>query len=130
MDEHSKLARVALDIPPEADAAFRTNVSKMSGVLPSNIRGELRALLSGVVTRAQEAYRIRVRLVESQPRGAADLSDYQPIGPRWALSDHWPVIASVLERELGDQPDTLRRVLLALSNADPRAVPANETAEI
>jgi histidine kinase/DNA gyrase B/HSP90-like ATPase len=117
-DEHSKLARVALDIPPGADAAFGTSVSKMSVILPTAIRGELQALLSGVVTRAQDAYRQRIRLVptdsEELPREGS-----QDAGGGWSLNDHWPVIMSILERELGEQPEILRRVLVALANAEP-----------
>lgn len=123
MDEHSKLARVALDIPPGAERAFGTSVSKMSVILPAEIRGELRALLSGVVPLAQEAYRRRIRLVEP-PRGSQAAEPHDPLEPRRSLSDHWPMIASILERELGDQPETLRRVLLALANANPMTQPA------
>lgn len=128
VDEHSKLARVALDIPPGCDGAFRTSVSKMSVILPATIRGELRALLSGVVTRAQEAYRQRIRLVAFPDGEEPGGSEHDPSGAGWALSDHWPVIAAVLERELGDQPETLRRVLLALANADTATRPPANTA--
>jgi hypothetical protein len=124
MDEHSKLARVALDIPPGAEDAFGTSVSKMSVILPAGIRGELRTLLSGVVTRAQEAYRQRIKLVESSPGYERDEPDHHPLEPGWSLSDHWPRIAAILERELEDQPETLRRVLLALANADTATPPA------
>jgi hypothetical protein len=124
-DEHSKLARVALDIPPGADAAFGTSVSKMSVILPSGIRGELRALLAGVVTRAQEAYRQRIRLVPASS-GEPFAEEPASTAGRWSLNDHWPVIATTLERELGDQPQTLRRVLLALANAQPWSTPDAE----
>lgn len=124
MDEHSKLARVALDIPPEADGAFATSVSKMSVILPAGIRPEMRTLLSGVVTRAQEAYRQRVQLVEPSPADGAGAPDHRRGSQGWSLADDWPLIASVLERELRGQPETLRRVMLALANADREAAPA------
>jgi len=47
LDEHSKLARIALDIPVGADDAFRTNVSKMTVALPDALRAPLRALVAG-----------------------------------------------------------------------------------
>lgn len=120
MDEHSKLARVAIDIPPGAEGAFGTSVTKMSVILPPAIRGELRTLLSGVVARAQDAYRQRIRLVEP-PDGDAITAEGPSVARDWSLSDHWPVIAAILERELRDQPEVLRRVLVALANADPLA---------
>lgn len=125
MDEHSKLARIALDIPQGADTAFRPSVAKMSVILPRQIRSELRALVSGVVASAQDAYRQRMRLVESSV--PPDERPAPPLDGGWSLSDHWPLIASVLERELSDQPEVLRRVLLALANADTAAAGSSAT---
>ncbi|HEX4306114.1 MAG TPA: ATP-binding protein [Solirubrobacterales bacterium] len=114
-DEHSKLARVAVNIPPSADGLFRTNVSKMTVTLPAELRPALRALASGVVAQAQDAYRQRVRLVVAgedveEPRST-------PAQQEWRLGDHWGRVVQVLEAELGDQPELLRRVLVSL--ADP-----------
>jgi hypothetical protein len=115
LDEHSKLARIALEIPPHADAAFRTDVAKMHVGLPDPLRAQLRVLVAGVVTHAQDTYRQRTRLVPvpdvaTEREGAAE-----PL----VLGDHWPMITGVLERELADQPDVLDRVLVALVNARP-----------
>jgi hypothetical protein len=112
LDEHTKLARMSLDIPPEADAAFRTDVAKMRVALPEELRPQLRVLIAGVVARAQETYRQRVRLVPAVGTAAPE-----PAG--FLLGDHWPVVSSVLERELADHPELLDRVLLALINARP-----------
>ncbi|MDQ3690416.1 MAG: ATP-binding protein, partial [Chloroflexota bacterium] len=60
-DEHSKLARIAIDIPPSLESAFQTNVAKMRVVLPEEIRPTLRVLAAGVVACAQESYRRRLR---------------------------------------------------------------------
>jgi hypothetical protein len=109
-DEHSKLARIAVNIPPIADAAFRTNVSKMSVTVPKDLRPALRTVASGVVSQAQDAYRQRVKLVTPGPTvQSAD-------GPlNWQLGDQWSWVVEVLEAELGDQPEVLRRVLASLS---------------
>jgi Histidine kinase-, DNA gyrase B-, and HSP90-like ATPase len=116
MDEHSKLARVAVDIPAGADEAFRTNVAKMSVGLPDDLRPQLRVLIAGVVSQAQDVYRQRVRLVpdaeEQTPAGLAS---------PFALADHWPMIVDVLEREMADHTELLDRVLVALVNARPGA---------
>jgi Histidine kinase-, DNA gyrase B-, and HSP90-like ATPase len=118
MDEHSKLARVAVNIPLAADAAFRTNVSKMSVTLPPELRPPLRTLASGLVARAQDAYRQRVRLLPAAPAPEAD-SQLAYSGEDWRLGDEWTRVVEVLEAELGDQPDLLQRVLSRLA-----AVPA------
>ncbi len=122
-DEHSKLARVALDVPPGADDAFRTNVSKMSVALPVELRPALRAVLSGVVSRAQDAYRQRVALVPDANGGSE--SEAAPAdSPEWRLGDDWTRVVEILERELRDDPDTLRRVLLALAGAGSSSLEA------
>jgi hypothetical protein len=118
LDEHAKLARIALDIPPGADAAFRTDVAKMHVGLPDALRPQLRVLVAGVVTHAQDVYRRRSRLV-AVPRSeeGRDRGD-MPDGPV-ILGDHWPMITRILERELADQPELLDRILVALVNASP-----------
>jgi hypothetical protein len=120
LDEHTKLARISLDIPRGADGAFQTNVSKMNIILPESLRGDLRAVISGVVIRAQDVYRQRIEVLEGGAAGDADpkatsIDPERTLGGR--LADDWPMIAAVLERELGDQPELLRRVLVALANA-------------
>jgi hypothetical protein len=114
-DEHSKLARIAVNIPPAADGLFRTNVSKMTVTLPAELRPALRALASGVVAQAQDAYRQRMRLVVSpnEPTSGGPVSD----SDEWRLGDHWGRVVRVLEAELSDQPELLRRVLVRLSES-------------
>jgi hypothetical protein len=119
MDEHSKLARIAIDIPPGAEDAFRINVAKMRVVVPEALRPPLRALAAGIVATAQDAYRHRLHLVtedsgvdEASAAGAATIADL------------WPVISEVVSRELADHPELVRRVLVALANARPASPPA------
>ncbi len=57
LDEHTKLARIAIDIPRPADTAFGINVSKMRVLIPGELRADLRAIASAVANRAQAAYR-------------------------------------------------------------------------
>jgi hypothetical protein len=123
MDEHSKLARVAIDLPGEAEDLFRINVAKMAVGLPEVLRPELRVIATGIVARAQDAYRRRARLV---PEGPDESIDAATMGG--TLGDHWPVIVDVLERELADHPDLLERVLLGLINSGGRTQPAGLSA--
>ncbi len=110
LDEHTKLARIAVDIPTRADDAFRTNVAKMSVGLPDVLRPPLRALAAGVVSRAQDAYRARVRLVPDNVE-----TDENTL----SVGDQWPEISRALETVLGHDPRLLDRALVALANVRP-----------
>jgi hypothetical protein len=116
MDEHSKLARIAIDLPAGVEDLFQINVAKMRVVFPDAMRPQLRALAAGVANRAQEAYRRRLRLVGSDVEGISDVGRAQT-SASYSLGDVWPLVTDVLARELRDHPDLLNRVLLALANA-------------
>lgn len=57
VDEHTKLARVALRFSPQLDEAFKVNVAKMKVQLPQQIRDQIEHALKPVIKLAQEAYR-------------------------------------------------------------------------
>ncbi len=136
-DEHTKLARIAIDIPRGADAAFGINVSKMRVLIPADVRADLRAIASAVANRAQAAYRQNgggrpgqmsfggkasprntkassdgSSITSAQTNGSAAASeiDTESLVP-------WHVIYDVLRDELASQPDLLRQILDALSDA-------------
>lgn len=117
LDEHAKLARIAVDIPPTAESTFRINVSKMTVGLPEALRPQLRALLAGVVSVAQDVYRRRLTLVSPDAEREHDSrhEQRQPI----TVGDQWPVILDVLTSHLGEQAELLDRVLVALANVRP-----------
>ena len=57
LDEHTKLARVALRFSPQLDDAFRVNVSKMRVELPQGMREQISELITPVTRLANETYR-------------------------------------------------------------------------
>ena len=57
MDEHSKLARVALDFTPNLDPAFGINISKIVVKLPNDLRDELEPVINQVARIAAQRYR-------------------------------------------------------------------------
>jgi len=57
LDEHVKLARIAVDFPPSADVAFRLNVTKMGISFPAEVRERLAKIVRDTTRRAQEVYR-------------------------------------------------------------------------
>jgi hypothetical protein len=117
LDEHAKLARIALDIPSEAETAFRINVSKMTVGLPESLRPQLRALVAGVVSVAQDVYRRRLAVVSEEV--AADRDTQPESVPLLTIGDQWPTILDVLNTHLGSQAELLDRVLVDLANVRP-----------
>lgn len=57
IDEHTKLARVAIDFTPSLDAAFGVNISKAIVNLPPDLHEELEPVVSQVVRAATQRYR-------------------------------------------------------------------------
>jgi hypothetical protein len=57
LDEHTKLARVALSFDPRLDDAFRINVAKMRVQLPRQLREQIEKAVAPVIKAAQLAYR-------------------------------------------------------------------------
>jgi hypothetical protein len=115
IDEHTKLARVAVELPEGCDDFFRVNVTKMRVSVPPALRDALVAIASGVVAEAGTSYR------RAAGRGAASTSD-----GRASTSTHIPLLISTLtmderdilmtvadlaREEFRDEPDILRRLL-------------------
>ena len=128
IDEHIKLARVAVLFDRGADEAFGINVAKMRVVLPAALREEFKEIAADVAKRANSAYRQKGRPGQGShtgasprvtpgtraPRGVADLEARRDSSMRFVRR-----IVRALEAELGNQPRLLRRVLLALAEVDP-----------
>ena len=137
-DEHTKLARIAIEIPRAADTAFGINVSKMRVLIPAEVRADLKAIASAMAKRAQGAYR---QAGDSGPRqgalagdgskGARDSGssldhrgDLPASSSSAAVSESdgnapmvpWSVVHAVLEEELASHPRLLKRILSAVGN--------------
>lgn len=57
IDEHLKLARIAVSFSPHVDNAFKINVSKMNVQLPEQIRDQIEIATKPVAKIAQDTYR-------------------------------------------------------------------------
>ena len=57
IDEHTKLARIAISFSPHLDDAFKINVSKMRVQLPAQIRDQVEIAVRPATKLAQETYR-------------------------------------------------------------------------
>ena len=71
-DEHTKLARAAIEFSPELDEVFRVNVAKARVLMPASLREQLEPAVAELVREAQMAYRKR----------GAPRSRPQPVAPR------------------------------------------------
>ena len=56
-DEHTKLARISIDIPMEAEELFQVNVAKKHVTLPQEFKQALMPLISPITIKAQDVYR-------------------------------------------------------------------------
>jgi Histidine kinase-, DNA gyrase B-, and HSP90-like ATPase len=137
-DEHTKLARISLDIPPGCDELFQINVSKMRVTLPADLRSMLKAMVTGVAATAQDAYRRGERdrspLAAAQP-GSGESQNGRVLGVfsesassggafDRRLGVYWPELERVLVEELAEQPQLLSRVLRRLSRVATHDAPA------
>lgn len=57
LDEHLKLARVALSFSPRIDDAFKINVAKMRVTLPASVRDEIARAIAPLTSLANKVYR-------------------------------------------------------------------------
>lgn len=55
-DEHTKLARAALDFDPAMDAAFRIDLGKMRVILPEELRDEIKDFITQYTREARKRY--------------------------------------------------------------------------
>lgn len=116
-DEHTKLARIAVDIPPGTDELFGINVAKVRITIPSAIRSELAVIASGVAARASGTYRQHLasrrgnRSLTVAPGTASDSAAEIPSAATYTQ------LIRILNEELSDHPDVVARILSRLQLA-------------
>ncbi len=91
VDEHTKLARIAVSFLPALDEAFKINVAKMRVQLPPAIREQVEEAIKPVIKLAQETYRKHPTVPAiSEPVGQAAPPD--TAGPALPSSGAKPVV--------------------------------------
>jgi hypothetical protein len=121
LDEHAKLARIAINLPSGHEELFGINVAKMSVVIPEAARAQLRTIASAVVQQAQSSYRdqmvdatVATAPEPSAPREAA-AATARGVGP--SVSGDWPLILRTVNEALADVPTRRDDLLTRLVNA-------------
>jgi hypothetical protein len=107
IDEHTKLARIAVSFSPALDEAFKVNVAKMRVQLPEAIRDGIRNAIIPVVKLARETYdrKSRVALLPPSRRGESAVPP-SPVSNR-DLSASTPAAADgALQSLARPRPDT------------------------
>ena len=122
LDEHAKLARIAIDLPAGHEELFGINVAKMSIVIPEAARAPLRTIASAVVQRAQSSYRDQIhnstkaeRSSRSTSAPKLDADSSRNGGP--SISGDWPLIMKTISDTLRDDPNRRDELLVRLANA-------------
>jgi hypothetical protein len=133
VDEHTKLARVAVDIPAARDDEFGLDVAKMRVRIPTELRGHFLAIASGVATEAGSAYRSGERSPRLESERSVELvghamPDVDPSQlPIADLSFARSVIEAIFD-EMQGEPDMRRRLLTRVDAAAVRHVRLNRRA--
>lgn len=114
LDEHTKLARVAIDLPSGVDELFRVNVAKMRVTIPRPLRQPLMAIATGVAGEAGARYRTRPDRRHDAAGRKAELTGGGPtmvsvLTP--AERDVLQTVLRVARDEFREEPDALRRLL-------------------
>jgi hypothetical protein len=104
-DEHSKLARAALDFHPDLDSAFEVNVAKATVSLPADLRERLREPIDDLARWAQRVYRQRDVVRPSVGEGFRAGSEESSVDGRSAPPD----LKEALAMPNGHRSDSLRR---------------------
>jgi hypothetical protein len=122
LDEHAKLARIAIDLPTGHEELFGINVAKMSIVIPEAARPPLRTIASAVVQRAQSSYRDQIHgsamageLSKETVGGRSETNSPVNGGP--SISGDWPLILRTVNDTLRDDPSRRDELLVRLVNA-------------
>ena len=100
-DEHTKLARVSIDLPPGAEELFELNISKTQVRIPSALRPSLAAVASHLSRAAQEAYR-RTMPPPSAPVRPLAISDPRMRAIKALVRMVVVAVQTILDEELVD----------------------------
>jgi hypothetical protein len=132
LDEHTKLARVAISFEPRLDEAFRINVAKMRVQIPRQLREQIEHAIAPVIKLAQAAYRrSQVAAVKQAPPASGFNHDERKAAASIAgaaIRVIKPERLAVLSAEHIDDEDRLLTVHHLL--AELKRVASNEEREV
>lgn len=121
-DEHTKLARAALDFYPNLDSAFEINVAKVRVSLPQDLRDQLKEPIERLVKRAKAVYD-RKEEAGSSPAGRRGASARRLVPPTGSGGNGGgiPHVRIALEHaaKKADEDAALKRIVGVLRTESP-----------
>jgi hypothetical protein len=121
-DEHTKLARAAIDFSPDLDSAFEVNIAKFRVTLPPELKDELQEPVDRLVRRAKSVYSGQ----KSALKSSAQLADYSAV-PNGDVSKRYTtgkklMIKRAFEQAAADaeESDALMKIIRALCKRFPK----------
>lgn len=121
-DEHTKLARAALDFYPDLDSAFEINVAKIRVTVPPELRDQLKEPVERLVKRAKAVYDRR------EDGGSSSRGKRGTAGQRGGGTSHGGRqtgagrhVRDALEQaaQKADEEEALKRIVRALRTESP-----------
>lgn len=128
LDEHRKLARIAISFPPKLDDEFKINVAKMRVSLPAALRDIIAKAIGPAVTLAEDEYRQR----ERKSGGSAPTGSTPTPSPTAApAASSSPVTEPTPEPSLEPAPDGVSSAALTRTGDAPTALaPAASSVQV
>lgn len=120
-EEAHRLARIRIDIPNTADAAWKIDVRKSMAKPPVSLRPWLMALAENTRDRARRVFAFRgtpVPAAGNQPIEQAWRVEHLNAGMRYRIDDSHPSVAAVLERA-GDLQTQVKAMLRVIEETVP-----------
>lgn len=128
LDEHRKLARIAISFPPKLDDEFKINVAKMRVSLPAALRDIIAKAIGPAVTLAEDEYRQRERKSGGSPPTGSTPTPSPTSAPAASYS---PVAEPTPEPSLEPAPDGVSSAALTRAGDAPTAsAPAASSAQV
>ena len=121
-DEHTKLARAALDFYPNLDSAFEINVAKVRVSLPQDLRDQLKEPVERLVKRAKGVYDRKADIDPSPRRKSAGSTRREAPGNDAPVdADGAKRVRVALEHAARkvEEEEALKRIVRALRTESP-----------
>jgi hypothetical protein len=118
IDEHTKLARAALDFDTDLDSVFNINVAKMRVTLPPQIRQMLERPINELCSYADDRYRKAARNASKEHPQAAT-SDSRPAGNSGIPSRNDAGLALRAAAMQAGEYEAFRRIVAVLAQQAP-----------
>lgn len=120
-EEAHRLARIRLDIPNSADAAWKIDIRKSTARPPIGLRAALTRLAEDARSRARKVFAHRgqpVRVGGAQPVAQAWRAEHFKGGMRYRIDDSHPAVREVLD-QAGDLAPQIRAMIRVIEETVP-----------